>query len=560
MIMLILIVSMWQCRKDELPVVKPKVTSTDPVSNSVGVATNCNVSVSFDANMDPSSLTISKFTLMQGTASVEGDIEYNDGTATFTPSSDLLPNTLYKATVAEEVTDMIGTRLAKDYVWSFTTGAIPDQTVPTITLTDPLNNATEVDFSKPISITFSEPMDQVTINSSTFIVTQGTSPVTGSIAYSGSKAVFTPANSLSPSTTYTVTVNSGAKDMAGNVLAVRSFNFTTAAAADIILPRINATDPVSNAISVERNKVIKVTFSELMDTSTITSSTFILKQGTNTVPGSISFSGNTASFTPQTALGAGLPYTVTITTGAKDIAGNALAANLVWNFSTSGSTSSLAPVNLGAAANYVILAKSAISNSPTSEITGDLGLSPAATSYITGFSLTNALGYATSTQVTGNIYAADMADPTPINLTTAVENMITAYDDAAGRPTPDFFELGTGNIGGKTLTAGLYKWTNSVTMPSDVTISGGADDVWIFQIAQNLSVSNGVNITLLGGAQAKNIFWQVAGTVQIGTTAHFEGIVLSMTGITLQTGASFKGRALAQTAVVLAGNAVVEPE
>ena len=207
----------------------------------------------------------------------------------------------------------------------------------------------------------------------------------------------------------------------------------------------------------------------------------------------------------------------------------------------------------------MILAKSAISNISTSAITGNLGLSPAATSYITGLSITNAIGYATSAQVTGNIFAADMADPTPINLTTAVGDMITAYNDAAGRPSPDFAQLGAGNIGGKTLTPGLYNWTNSVTIPSDVTISGNATDVWIFQVAQNLSMSNGVRITLIGGAQAKNIFWQVAGTVLVGTTAHFEGIVLSKTGITLQTGASFKGRALAQTAVVLDGNAVVKP-
>jgi hypothetical protein len=110
--------------------------------------------------------------------------------------------------------------------------------------------------------------------------------------------------------------------------------------------------------------------------------------------------------------------------------------------------------------------------------------------------------------VTGKIYAADMADPTPINLTTAVENMITAYNDAAGRPSPDFSELGTGNIGGKTLVPGLYKWTSTVTLPSDVTISGGASDVWIFQIAGDLTMSSAVNVTLNGGAQAKNIFWR----------------------------------------------------
>jgi hypothetical protein len=161
--------------------------------------------------------------------------------------------------------------------------------------------------------------------------------------------------------------------------------------------------------------------------------------------------------------------------------------------------------------------------------------------------------------VTGKIYAADMAYPTNTNLTTAVSDMITAYTDAAGRPTPDFSELGTGNIGGKTLVPGLYKWTTTVTMPSDVTISGGANDVWIFQISQNLLMSNGVHITLAGGAQAKNVFWQVAGQATLGTTSHFEGILLSMTGITLQTGASFKGRALAQTAVILDSNTIILP-
>jgi hypothetical protein len=241
------------------------------------------------------------------------------------------------------------------------------------------------------------------------------------------------------------------------------------------------------------------------------------------------------------------------------MSGNSLAAEIAWTFTTTAIASGLAAVDLGNAGNYVILAKTAINNNPSSAITGDVALSPAATSYITGFALTNATGYATSPQVTGKVYAADMASPTSVNLTTSVENMITAYNDAAGRLSPDFLELGTGNIGGLTLSPGLYKWTSTVTMPTDVVISGSANDVWIFQISGDLSMSSGVNITLAGGAQAKNIFWQVAGAVAIGTTAHFEGVILSKTGITLQTGASIKGRALAQTAVILDGNAVTAP-
>jgi len=321
----------------------------------------------------------------------------------------------------------------------------------------------------------------------------------------------------------------------------------------------SSTDPLNNVTGVARNKELTITFSEAMDPTTINATTFTLMQGTTPVSGTVSYSGNTAKFTPTNALSAGTSYTATVTTGVKSLSGTPLAANSVWSFTTGGSTVALSAVNLGTSINYVILAKSAINNSAISAVTGDLGLSPAATSYVTGFALTNATGYATASQITGKIYAADMAAPTPINLTTAVSNMITAYNDAAGRQFPDFLELGTGNIGGKTLVPGLYKWTNTVTLPSAVTISGSATDVWIFQIAGNLTSGNAVAITLSGGALAKNIFWQVAGQVTLGTTSHFEGIILSMTGITFQTGSSLNGRALAQTAVILDASTLVRP-
>jgi hypothetical protein len=325
-------------------------------------------------------------------------------------------------------------------------------------------------------------------------------------------------------------------------------------------PSVVSVNPSNNATGVARNSEITFEFSKAMDPATINSSTFTVMQGATVVPGTVSYSGTTATFTPTAILAVNTVYTATITTGAMDLSGQPLAANSVKSFTTGGSSAALAVVNLGAAGDYVILAKTTITNIATSAITGDLGLSPAATSFYTGFALTNATGYATSAQVTGKMYAANMASPTPINLTTAVNNMLTAYTDAAGRPTPDFLALGNGNIGGKTLAPGLYKWTNAVTVPSNITISGGADDVWIFQIAGNLTVSNAVNVTLAGGAQAKNIFWQVAGTVSLGTTSHFEGIILSKTGITFKTGASINGRALAQTAVILDKNAITEAQ
>jgi hypothetical protein len=261
----------------------------------------------------------------------------------------------------------------------------------------------------------------------------------------------------------------------------------------------------------------------------------------------MSYAGTTATFNPTSDLtSGGTEYTATITTGATDLAGNALATNEIWTFTTE--VLGPAAVNLGTAGNYVILAESAVANNPTSAITGDIGVSPAATTFLTGFSLTLVgTTSATSSQVTGTLYGADMTTPTNSNLTTAVADMLTAYNDAAGRSGPDFLNIGAaGDIGGLTLAPGLYNWTTSVTVPSDITISGGANDVWIFQTSGNLTVGNAVNITLSGGALAKNVFWQVAGAATIGTTAHFEGIILSATSITLQTGASMNGRVLAR--------------
>ncbi|MFP8487975.1 ice-binding family protein [Gracilimonas sp. Q87] len=328
---------------------------------------------------------------------------------------------------------------------------------------------------------------------------------------------------------------------------------------DIDAPTVMSTSPANNDADIARNLAVTITFSEAMDPATVNANTFTLKQGTTTIPGTVSYTGTTATYTATNSFASAEVYTANITTGAKSSQGIALTRNTEWTFTTAGSNEPIAKVALGTSANYVILAKTAINNNPTSAITGDLGLSPAAGSYLTGFALTDNTGYATSDQVTGKLYAADMTDPTPSNLTTAVDNMITAYNDAAGRSNPDFFELYDGNIGGKTLTSGLYKWTNTVLIPTDITISGSAEDVWIFQIAENLTLSSAVNITLSGGAQAKNIFWQVAGEVTVGTTTHFEGVILSMTGITLNSGASLNGRMLAQTAVVLDGNTVVQP-
>jgi hypothetical protein len=537
--------------------ISPSVLSSDPAMNATDVVINKTVTVTFSEAMDASSLNSTTFTLNQETTPVEGTISYSGTMVSFKPTVTLTSATVYTGTVTTGAMSDSGNSLENEYKWEFTTG---DLTGPTAISIFPANNSEDVERNKIVTVSFSEEMNSSTINTSTFTLKQGETNVPGEVSYSGNTATFTPTKILEAGTVYTAMISSGVENSEGVELAGNiSWTFTTSDETDVTEPTATLTSPLNDATNVERNIAIEATFSEEMDPLTINNSTFTLKLGSSEIDGSVEYSGFKATFNPANALSAETVYTATITSGVKDLAGNALAADMVWTFSTGVGTSNLAAVDLGDAGNYVILAKTAINNNPTSAITGDLGLSPAATSYITGFAVTAATGYATSDQVTGQIFAADMAAPTAINLTTAVENMITAYNDAAGRPTPLYLELGTGNIGGQTLEPGLYKWTSTVTIPTDVTLSGGADAVWIFQISGDLNMSSAVNVILADGAQAKNIFWQVAGEATFGATSHFEGIILSMTGITFQTGASFNGRALAQTAVTLDGNIIVEP-
>ena len=214
-----------------------------------------------------------------------------------------------------------------------------------------------------------------------------------------------------------------------------------------------------------------------------------------------------------------------------------------------------APVNLGSASNFTVLSKSGITDVFKTSINGNVGTSP-----ITGA----AIGL-TCAEVTGIIYTVDAAGPLPCRvtdatrLTAAVGDMETAYNDAAGRTLPDALNLGAGEIGGLTLAPGLYKWTSNVSISNDVTLAGGPNDVWILQIAGTLTEASAKNVTLTGGAQAKNVYWQSAGAVAIGTQAHFEGTILSKTMIAMKTRASINGRLLAQTAVTLQMNRLTPP-
>lgn len=223
-------------------------------------------------------------------------------------------------------------------------------------------------------------------------------------------------------------------------------------------------------------------------------------------------------------------------------------------------TSASSTVNLLSAGNFVILSKTGITNVPTSTITGNIGTSPITGAAITGLDCV---------EVIGLIYTVDATGPTcrvtdATLLTTAISDMETAYTDLAGRPAGvgAFLNVGAGTLTGLTLVPGIYTWGSTVTIPTDLTLDaqGDVNAVWIFQITGTLDIAAGKQVILVGGAQASNIFWQVADVVALGAGSHFEGNILAKTNITMVTGASLNGRALAQTAVTLQSNVITIPE
>ena len=328
----------------------------------------------------------------------------------------------------------------------------------------------------------------------------------------------------------------------------------------------NVATSTNSSNNILTGTAVTATFSQPMDPATIDSSqpgtllTFTLKETAgDEVLGTVAMNAaNTvATFTPTgSALTPDRNYTATVTIAATDAGGIAMANPVQWSFTTNAIPyTSQAPVSLGMAGNFAILTKTGITDVYPSAISGDVGTSP-----ITGAALLLSCG-----EVAGMVYTVDATGPLPCRttsatlLTAAIGDMGFAYVDAAGRTSPDFTELGAGEIGGLTLVPGLYKWGTDLLISTDVTLAGGPNDVWIFQVAGGLKLANATRVTLAGGALPKNIFWQAAGVVSIGTTAHFEGVVLAKTMIAVKTGASANSRLLAQTAVTLQMNAITQP-
>ncbi|MFZ2960909.1 MAG: Ig-like domain-containing protein, partial [Candidatus Ozemobacteraceae bacterium] len=267
-----------------------------------------------------------------GGVTVPGTVTFLGQTANFTPETNLAFNATYTFTIATGAKDLSGNALAASYTWSFTTGAAPDTTPPTVTSTDPASSAANIAVGKQLVATFSESMDASTITNTSFTLAgPGGTPTSGTVTYVGKIAKFVPESLLAFNATYTATIATGAKDLAGNKLATKyEWTFTTVAA-----PAVTSTDPASGATEVALNKKIATTFSKGMDPSTITNTTFtVTGPGGTSASGTVTYSGLVATFTPTSLLALNATYTVTIATGAKDLAGNALTAKYTWTFRT----------------------------------------------------------------------------------------------------------------------------------------------------------------------------------------------------------------------------------
>jgi hypothetical protein len=512
----------------------PTVTAPIPLGGAVGVCPNAPVNATFSLPMNPATISAATFTLTgPGTTAVAGVVTYDapSNTATFTPTIALALSTPYTATITTGATDSYGLALANNFVWSFTTGPNPC-VAPTVISEAPANGAIGVCPSTAVSAVFSNAMNPATINGTTFTLTgPGTTAVTGTVSYAGSSAVFTPSSALALNTIYTATITTGAQDTFGNALAsnfVWSFTTSTTPCAGATVISVG---PPNGTAGICPNTLVTATFSEAMKSSTINTTTFTLAApGPVSVAGAVTYDAASAAatFTPTNPLALDTLYTATITTGAEDLSGAPLASNYVWTFTTS-TTACAATVPLGTACMFGSLGASTVTNSGPTNVTGDIGV----------WAGTSITGFPPGT-LTGTEYEDDAV------AMTAQGDLTTAYNYAAAAPGGAILPA---DIGGETLVPGVYKTTSaqpSLGITGNLTLSGNG--VYIFQIVSTLTTAaNDSDVILSGGATSADVFWQVGSSATLGTSTTFAGTIMAQASVSLDTGATLNGRALART-------------
>jgi hypothetical protein len=528
----------------------PTVVSVVPLSGAAGVCPSAVVTATFSVPMNSTSINAATFTVTAGTppVAVAGVITADPTNTifTFTPSSALALSTTYTATITTGAIDEYGIALASDFAWTFTTSSEPCAP-PTVISVTPPNVAVGICPSTAVTATFSEAMNPATINTTTFTLTTGTPPVAvaGVVTYAASTATFTPNSALAVSTLYTATITTGAQNLNGNALASPYvWTFTTAAAA-CVPPTVVSVAPPNGSSGICPGTLVVATFSEAMNPSTINTTTFTLEgPGTTPVTGAVTYdtSSYAATFTPTSALAVSTQYTATITTGAQDLGGDTLASNYVWTFTTAAAAcTTIPPVPLGSACSFGVLAGSTVTNvvSAGTNVSGDVGVWPGTA--ITGFppgTLSNG----------GTFHAGDAVAQT------AQGDLTTAYNYAFNLPPGTILSA---DIGGQQLAPGVYSTTSaqpSLGITGNLTLAAGtagASGVWIFQIVSTLTTAaDNSQVILTGGALPQNVFWQVGSSATLGTDTTFQGIIMAQASITLTTGATLDGDALARTGAV----------
>lgn len=546
-IFLAAIVVMTGCRKDDFEEtvgVCPIVISTNPTDGATSVPLAQIITVKFNEPMNAATITSASL-IITGTAVLSGTITYVDSTATFTPSSPLTANTTYTGRVTTAVHDVSGNMLQTDYIWTFSTGAT---LAPMVISTDPLDVAVGVVLNKTVSATFSMPMNASTFNTTTFTLMDGATVVPGAVTYSGVKAFYNPTADFTPNTEYTATITTGVQNPAGVSIPVDYiWTFTTGT---ITAPTVISTIPTDNQVNVPLNQIITADFSEAMNGTTITGASFTLSHGAITVAGIVSYLGTTATFSPSVWLLSGTTYTATITTAAENLAGTPLVNDYVWTFSTVATAGPILP-NLNTVADFGIIAGVGVSNNAGFSVINDMnvGISPGVRSSITGFP--------PAVVVNGAIYASDDIAPPGVAamLIVAKQDLTDAYlfAESASSPAPVTV---AGDLGGMTLAPGIYKSTSTLMIQSgDLTLDaqGDVNAGWIFQVASDFTTVGGAggNVILTGGAQAKNVYWQVGSSATIGDFTSFKGNVMALTSITMNSGAVAEGRMLARNGAVV---------
>lgn len=573
--------------------IAPTVTGAIPANAATNVAANTSVAATFSEGMDPLTITNIVFTVKEtvsGTA-VAGTVSYSGVSATFIPSSVLAYSRQYTATVKGGVSgakDLAGNALVSDYVWSFTTGAALDATPPTVIGTINADGATNVAVNTNVGATFSEGMNPLTITNVIFTLKETVSgnAVAGLTSYSGVNSVFTPLANLAYSTRYTATVKggvSGAKDLAGNALVSDYvWSWTTGALPDIIVPTVTLVSPADLLTGVATSTPVTATFSEAMDPLSISSATFTLQAsgpplgatlGATVVYDSLN---KIATLTPSSNLADNTKYTATVTSGAKDLAGNSLSTNKVWSFTTAVALPlNPTPPTAGETSRFVILASQKVTTTIGSAISyGDIGIIDQARSYYEGFVVGASPGLFT-VLTNGVSYAHDdmppYVIPAPYASTIAFINQVRtdlgiAYSFLAADPNPSApTQVCPTQLGGLTLTRGVYKTASNVLVtagPLHLDAQNDPNSVFIFTTDGTLTIgAPSGGIVLENGALAKNVYWRVSGKTVIEAGRAAFGNIFSWQQVNLLTNASITGRLFSVTEqVTLDANAVTKAQ